>query len=137
MTHTPNPHKPSRPTLTRSQWAEPVLERRLSLELAPIDRRALGLAVGATGALALVLLTIASLVMDAEGRFPLKLLANYFLGYRVSLPGAAVGAAWGFVTGFCGGWFLAFVRNLVVALWIMKVRIAADVESSREVLDQI
>lgn len=137
MPHIPEPNQPSRPPLTPSQRAEQRLERRLSLELAPFDRRALGLAVGATSALAVVLLTIASLVVDAEGRFPLNLLSNYFSGYRVSWPGAGVGAAWGFVAGFCGGWFLAFVRNLIVTLWIMKVRIAADVKSSREVLDQI
>ena len=137
MTHTPNPRKPPTQMLTGLQRAESTLEQRLSSELAPFDRRSLGLAVGATSALAIVLLTIASLVMDAEGRFPLHLLAHYFRGYRVSLPGAGVGAAWGFAAGFCAGWFLAFVRNLIVTLWIMKVRITADVDSSREVLDQI
>lgn len=107
------------------------------MELAPFDRRALGLAVGTTSALAVALLTIASLLVDSQGRFPLNLLANYFRGYSVSWAGVSVGAVWAFGVGFCGGWFLAFIRNLIIALWIMKVRIAADVESSREVLDQI
>ena len=92
MTHTPEPDQPSRQTLRTSQRAERKLERRLSVELAPLDRRALGLAAGITSSLAVLLLTIVSLLVDSEGRFPLNLLANYFRGYSVSWSGAGVGA---------------------------------------------
>jgi hypothetical protein len=137
MKSTPDPTRPARRPLSPSERAEQKLERALARALAPFDRRALGIAVGTTCALGIAGLTVASMLVDTEGRFPLNLLANYFRGYRVSWLGAGVGALWAFVAGFCGGWFLAFARNLIVTLWIMKVRIAADVKSSREVLDHI
>ncbi len=137
MTNTPEANSSGARTLSPSQRVEQQLERQLARALAPLDRRALGVAIGVTSALAIALITIASVVADPDRQFPLHLLANYFRGYTVSWMGAGVGAVWAFLVGFCGGWFLAFTRNLILALWIMKVRIAADVESSRELLDHI
>jgi hypothetical protein len=43
----------------------------------------------------------------------LGLLAQFFPGYRVTFLGSLVGLAYGFVTGFIGGYFLAVVYNLL------------------------
>ena len=46
----------------------------------------------------------------------LRLLAHYFPGYDVSALGSVIGMAYGFLTGFVGGWSFAFLRNAAVLL---------------------
>lgn len=115
----------------------PLLERHVALAFAPLDKRAMGLAFGIALALALSVVTGIALAIDPDHRFPLELLAEYFVGYRRSVSGLAIGAAWMFATGFVWGWFFAFCRNLVLALWILMIRVRADVDASRTFLDHI
>jgi hypothetical protein len=107
------------------------------LAFAPVHKRAFGVAMGAAVALAVFLATVASLIIDPEGRFSLELLGQYFAGYTVSLPGAVIGAAWGFFVGFIAGWFTAFARNLAVATWIFIARTRAELAATRDFLDHI
>ena len=58
-------------------------------------------------------------------------------GYDVSVFGAVVGAGWAFGVGFFWGWFAAFSRNLVYAIWLMTLRIRTDFSTSRDFLDHI
>lgn len=113
------------------------LQRQLALAFAPLDKRAFGLAAGIVLAIALASLTVASMLIDASQRFPLALLSEYCIGYEVSIRGAGIGGAWMFVIGFVWGWFLAFCRNLVLAIWLISVNVRADVEASRTFLDHI
>ena len=50
---------------------------------------------------------------------------------------ALIGGAWMFFIGFVWGWFLAFCRNLVLAIWLISVHVRADVAASRVFLDHI
>ncbi len=109
----------------------------IALAFAPLDKRALGVAFGIAAACMIVALTVLSLMTDPGRRFPLDLLAQFFFGYTVSWPGVVIGAAWGFATGFCWGWFLAFCRNLALSLWLLTVRVRADMAASRDVLDHL
>ena len=43
----------------------------------------------------------------------LGLLANVFIGYSVTLTGSFVGAAYGFITGYVSGVFIAWVYNTI------------------------
>ncbi len=43
----------------------------------------------------------------------LGLLANVFIGYRVTLSGSFIGAAYGFLTGYVSGLFIAWVYNTI------------------------
>jgi len=104
---------------------------------APLDKRAFGVALGVALGLVMVVLTLLSLLVDPQGAFPLDLMGQFFFGYRVSLAGVAIGGLWGLVTGFCWGWFLAFVRNLILSLWLLSVRVRADMATSRDVLDHL
>ena len=116
---------------------EPELEQRLQRAFAPLNARALGLAIGIVSAVALSALTILSMVVDKERQFPLHLLKNYFFGYSVSYAGIIVGALWAFGTGFIGGWLMAMARNVVIGAWILRAKMRADLEASRDVLDHI
>ena len=105
--------------------------------LAPLDKRALGIAIGLAVSLTVGGATLLSMMADPARRFPLGLLSNFFMGYDISGTGLLIGMAWGFLTGFVWGWFLAFTRNLVFAIWVLWVRVRADVAVSRDLLDHI
>lgn len=113
------------------------MERALALAFAPLHKAAFGVAIGIAGALVLFSLTVAGLVLDPAGRTNLALLAEYLAGYEQSWPGALIGAAWGFFVGFVAGWFFAFTRNLVLAIWLLIVRARADIAATRDFLDHI
>ena len=113
------------------------LNHQLALAFAPLDKRALGIALGIVVAALVLVLTIASMMLDPGGRFPLILLNQYFAGYDVTPIGVIIGAVWGFGVGFVWGWFLAFCRNLVLAVWLLTVRVRANLASSRTFLDHI
>ena len=115
----------------------PAVERQVALVFAPLDKRALGMALGVALAILVLLITVIGEVLDPGEKFPLYLIGQFFFGYDRTLLGAIIGAFWAFVTGFCWGWFLAFARNFVVAVWLMIMRVRDDVASSRVFLDHI
>ena len=89
-----------------------ILEAGLTKVFVKLDRVALGLSVGAVGGLVLFLGTL-FVVLGAGplARPLLALLGQYFPGYEVTWSGTGLGLAYGFVTGFAGGWSFAFLRN--------------------------
>lgn len=115
--------------------ADPSLPPSLALAFAPVHKLALGVAVGLVCSLLVAAITAFQVVAAPQDAPELSLLGQYFYGYTVSGPGVAIGAFWGFVTGFVGGWFVAFVRNFVLALWVIAVR--ANAELSNSFLDHI
>lgn len=71
--------------------------------------RALGLAVGITWGLGVL---VATIVAIATGKgHTLSFLAAYYYGYSVSAGGAIVGLVWGFVDGFIFGALVAWLYN--------------------------
>lgn len=117
--------------------ADTALDVRLAHVFSPLDKRALGAALGLLAAVIVMLVTVLSMLFDPQRRIPLDLLSQFFLGYDVSARGAVIGALWACFIGFVWGWFLAFVRNLVMALWLMAIRVRADLTASRSFLDHI
>lgn len=113
------------------------LERAAARLFAPMDKLAFGVAVGTAAGLLLFALTAADLLLDRGDRVPLSLLAQFFAGYRESWTGAAIALAWGLGVGFVVGWFTAFLRNLVLALWRVALSARADLAASRDFLDHI
>lgn len=138
-----------RAPITESEWRE--LPPRLRPAFAPLDKRAFGLAVGVLFGGGVLLLTAYHLLLsDVLVRHldvlagheysgsDLWLLENYFKGYSPeSWAGALIGAAWGLWSGFVMGWFVAFCRNLLVALWILVLRTRQNLAASRGFLDHI
>lgn len=114
-----------------------ALPRSARLAFAPLHKRALGTAVGVVAGGGVLLLTLVHVVLRPEPGITLSLLGQYFQGYAVSLPGAAVGAGWGFVVGFVAGWFAAFCRNLVLAVLLLYGRTRAELTATRDFLDHI
>ena len=117
--------------------SDQAIPKPLASVLAPIDRRAFGVAVGTVCGLGVFLLTAADLMRQPKPGLNLVLLGQYFPGYAVSWAGALVGLAWAFAAGFCAGWFMASVRNLGIAAWIFAVRGRHEITVTRDFLDHI
>jgi hypothetical protein len=104
---------------------------------APLHKRAFGLAVGLTSALFLFLVTAFHVIARPVDALPIWLLSHYFYGYHVTWRGAFIGGWWAFVAGFAAGWFVAFLRNLAVATWILVIRAKATFAQANDFLDHI
>lgn len=119
----------------------PALEA-IAFAFAPLHKRRFGIAVGvATGTL-ILLLTVVDLLVEGGGvptdpTFTLDLLGAYFAGYSVTWMGALVGFGWGFLVGAVAGWFLAFIRNVVIATQVFLIRTRAELSRTRDFLDHI
>ncbi len=111
------------------------LDETLQMAIAPIHKMALGVAAGLVCGLIVFFATAFIVIVQPQPEPRLDLLAHYFYGYRVTWSGAAIGFCWAFGVGFVAGWFVAFVRNFVTAVWIFFVRTRA--QFSRNFLDHI
>jgi hypothetical protein len=112
------------------------VDRVLERAFAPLHKRALGVAFGLTVGLVIFGLTVFQIVAQPAD-VPIQLLAQYFYGYETSWRGAFIGMWWGFIAGFAAGWFLAFLRNFLIATWIVFVQAKASLNQSRDFLDHI
>lgn len=110
---------------------------RLLHAFAPMHKLAFGVAVGGMIALVVLITTVFHAVVRPAAAPNIGLLAQYFYGYTVTVPGAFVGSFWGFVSGFVTGWFVAFTRNLVIATWTFVIRTRAELSATRDFLDHI
>jgi hypothetical protein len=118
------------------QQQEETLPTSATLLFVPVDKRALGVAVGTVTGLGIFAATAILLLRGIPWRGP-RLLSTYFIGYDLTWEGALIGMLWGFVVGFCAGWFVAFVRNLTLAISLFIIRTKAELETTRDFLDHI
>ena len=109
---------------------------KLLLVFQPIHKRAMGVAFGVLAGTAVFLATVVMFLRGGSG-YPLTLLGEYFYGYTVSWPGAFIGLLWGGLVGFVFGWFFAFCRNLVIAVWLFIARTREELAASRDFIDHI
>lgn len=128
-------------TNTELETALKELPPSVRFAFAPLIKRALGFACGATLGLGLFLFTIYHRLLAPEpgpNDMSLGLLGQYFRGYDPeSWSGPFVGLLWGLWTGFVMGWFFAALRNFCVATWIFFIRTKASLAANREFLDHI
>ncbi len=122
--------------------AEPIettdrLPRSATLLFAPLDKRAFGVAIGVAAGLVIFVVTAIDLSMHSSPWPGLGLLGQYLAGYTLSWPGALIGLLWGFAVGFCAGWFVAFIRNLVMAISLFILQTRAELDDTRDFLDHI
>src|SRR6266550_7070416 len=117
--------------------AEPIettdrLPRSATLLFAPLDKRAFGVAIGVAAGLVIFVVTAIDLSMHSSPWPGLGLLGQYLAGYTLSWPGALIGLLWGFAVGFCAGWFVAFIRNLVMAISLFILQTRAELDDTRD-----
>ena len=113
------------------------VERAIQQAIAPMHKRAFGMAVGLTAAGLMFFVTVFHILVAPDRVSDIQLLSQYFYGYQVDWLGAFIGAAWAGVVGFVAGFFFAFIRNVVLATWVMTKRVKAELTSARDILDHI
>jgi hypothetical protein len=124
--------------MTRSASGESdASSARLVYATAPMHKRAFGIAVGVTAGTLIFLVTAFHLIVNSPDALNIALLGQYFFGYEVTWRGALIGLGWGFATGFVAGWFVAFIRNLVVTVTVFALKTRAELEQTSDFLDHI
>jgi len=129
--------KPSAAPMRPADAGAESVRSALIHAFAPMHKLAFGVAVGTALGLLITVTTVVHVALRPEPAPNVSLLGQYYYGYSVSLHGAVVGGIWGFASGFVAGWFAAFTRNLVIAVWIFVTRTRAELAATREFLDHI
>jgi protoporphyrinogen oxidase len=115
-----------------------ALEEALARVFTRLDRIAFGAAVGAVSGAALFLATLWLVLKGGQVVGPnLRLLGQYFPGYRVTLSGSLFGLAYGFASGFISGWLFAFLRNAALFLYLGRVHRKAQRALLRRFFDYL
>jgi hypothetical protein len=110
----------------------------LAQAFARLDRLAFGVAGGTALGLALFVATLALVLRGGDVVGPnLRLLAQYFPGYRVTALGSALGLGYGFVVGFVGGWVFAGLRNSALFVYLVIVHRRAELRHLRRILEYL
>jgi len=65
----------------------------------------------------------------------LRLLAQYFIGYTVSVKGGFIAFGYSFFWGFLTGWLFAYLRNLFLAIYIYNVKRKVELLSLKDFFD--
>ena len=115
----------------------PKVPSELLLAFAPLHRGAMGVAVGVVLGNLVFLATVVEIVRGGRAVSNLWLLAQFFFGYRVTVPGAFIGLLWGFGVGFILGWSFALLRNMIVWIWLTVIRSRAEMEQYGDFLDHL
>jgi protoporphyrinogen oxidase len=115
-----------------------ALEEALARVFTRLDRVAFGASVGAVSGAALFLATLWLVLKGGQDvGLNLRLLGQYFPGYRVTLSGSLFGLAYGFAAGFISGWLFAFLRNAALFLYLGRVHRKAQRALLRRFFDYL
>ena len=116
----------------------PLSEEALVRTFARMDKLAFASSLGSVFGLLCFLATVWLLVKGGDVIGPnLSLLGQYFVGYTVTLKGAVIAMGYGFFWGFILGWLVAYLRNLLLALYVFQVRKKAELFSLRDFIESL
>jgi len=111
-------------------------EKALLGTFARMDKLALATAVGAVSGL---LIFSATLWIIGRGgdvlNSHLRLLAQYFIGYTVTVKGGFIAFGYTFFWGFLFGWLFAYLRNLFLAVYIYNIKRKVELLSLKDFFD--
>ena len=113
-----------------------VPEKAIIAAFARMDKLAFATAVGTVCGLLVFSATlwIISRGGNVSGSH-LRLLAQYFIGYTVTVRGGFIAFGYSFFWGFLFGWLFAYLRNLLLAVYIYQVKRKAELLSLNDFFD--
>jgi protoporphyrinogen oxidase len=115
----------------------PALDRAVLKSLARMDKLAFATAIGTVAAFVVFLTTLWLWIRGPIPGYNFWLLGHYFLGYSLTLKGAFIGFGYSFFWGFFFGWLFAYLRNLVIGIFLYYVKQEAEASSFKNLLDYI
>ena len=111
-------------------------EKLLARTFARMDKLAFAAAVGTVSGLVLFFATLWLVIKGGDVVGPrLILLAQYFIGFTVTVEGACVALGYGFFWGFLLGWLFAYLRNLSLAYLLYRGKKKAELLSFKDFID--
>lgn len=116
-----------------------IPERVLISTFARMDKLAMASAVGAVCGLfvfAATLWIIGWVGGEAQSSH-LRLLAQYFIGYTVTVKGAFIAFGYSFFWGFLFGWLFAYLRNFSLAFYLFRIRKKNELMSVWDFFDHL
>ena len=78
--------------------------------MAKLDVKAFGLTLGIVWGAAMFLAGVASMLSNWGQAF-VELFSSLYVGYKATVPGSIIGAAWGFIDAGIGGIVVAWLYN--------------------------
>ncbi len=112
--------------------------RMLRRTFARMDKFAFAAAVGVVCGLVVLLANLWIIGrVDDPAASHLRLLAQYFIGYTVSIQGAAIAFAYTFFWGFLLAWLFAYLRNFFLACYIFQVRKRNELLTLKDFFDHL
>jgi protoporphyrinogen oxidase len=103
-----------------------------------MDKLALATAAGSVSGLLFFLLTIWMVIKGGDVMGPnLELLGQYFVGYTVTVSGAFMSFGYAFIWAFLFGWLFAYLRNLLLAFYIYRVKKKTELLTLLDFFDNI
>jgi hypothetical protein len=103
---------------------------------AKLDGVALGISVGLMFGLVIFGATVFLVMKGGDVVGPnLGLLSQFFVGYEVTFPGGLIGFVYGFGFGFVLGWLIAFLRNVVLSIYLHLLKLRTSVNAVNDFLD--
>ncbi len=112
---------------TETRDVREVLEGALARAFPKLDRVAFGLSLGIAAGMLLFLATLTLVLKGGDAIGPnLQLISQYFPGVRVTAIGSVLALAYGFASGFIGGWGYAFIRNTSMFLYLAAINRGAE-----------
>ena len=113
-----------------------VPERVLAGTFARMDKPAFATAVGTVCGLLVLGATLWIISRGGEVQNShLRLLAQYFIGYTVTVKGGLIAFAYSFFWGFLFGWLFAYLRNLFLAIYLYNLKRRVELLSLKDFFD--
>jgi len=121
---------------TAARKKQSASEKIIARTFARIDPFALATAVGTVSGVLIFLATIWPVLKGSNVLLLyLRLLAQYFVGYTVTVKGAFIALGYSFFWGFLFGWLFAYLRNLFLSIYIYRAKKKAELLSLRDFLE--
>jgi protoporphyrinogen oxidase len=118
------------------EYHEEIIKKVLVRAFAKIDKLGFATALGSVCGLLFFLLTLFLALMNGDtSGVRWDLLNQYFFGYSVTIKGAFVGLAYTFSWVFLFGWLFAYFRNLLLALFVYRVKRKTELLNFMDFLD--
>lgn len=115
---------------------EQAVEEALARIFTRLDRMAFGLSLGTVAGAVLFLGTLFLAIRGSDGMARnLRLLGQYFPGYRITPLGGMIGFVYAFASGFISGWFFAFLRNATMFFYMAWLERKAQRGLMRRIFD--
>jgi protoporphyrinogen oxidase len=113
-----------------------ISNKTIMRSFARLDKFSFAVAIGNAAGLFILTASIFLLIKGGQPIGPhLKLLGQFFIGYKLTPKGILIGTTYAFGWGFLLGWLFAYLRNFFLAYFIYRLKKKVELLSFKDFLD--